>query len=126
VAQFVDGVCKRDAEARSTVADVFAAYLDWTLTNDIKQTMSKKGLWERLTRLSFGSHKDRTARYVYWPARAKLAVTHAGRYFSKYPTASRSHPFTYHGISKLNYPSELLCHHRKDRIIKHCGYRFTV
>ena len=93
MAQFVDGVCKRDAEARSTVADVFAAYLDWALTNDIKQTMSKKGLWERLTRLSFGSHKDRTARYVYWPARAKLAVTHAGRYFSKYPTAVSQPPF---------------------------------
>ena len=64
VAQFVDGVCKRDAEARSTVADVFAAYQNWALNNGIKQTMSQKGLRERLTRLGFGFHKDRTARYV--------------------------------------------------------------
>ena len=64
VAQFVDDVCTRDAEARSKAADVFAAYRDWALDNGIKQTMSQKGLRDRLTRLGFGYHKDSTARYV--------------------------------------------------------------
>ena len=64
VAQFVDDVCTRDAEARSKAADVFSAYQDWALDNGIKQTMSQKGLRDRLTRLGFGCHKDRTARYV--------------------------------------------------------------
>ncbi|MGE4612257.1 MAG: primase-like DNA-binding domain-containing protein [Paracoccaceae bacterium] len=64
VTQFVDDGCTRDAEARSTATDVFAAYRDWALDNGIKQTMSKKGLRERLTRLGFGCHRDRTARYV--------------------------------------------------------------
>ena len=64
VAQFVDDVCTRDAEARSTATNVFAAYQNWALDNGIKQTMSQKGLRDRLTRLGFGSHKDRTARYV--------------------------------------------------------------
>ena len=64
VAQFVDDVCTRDAEARSKAADVFSAYQDWALDNGIKQTMSQKGLRDRLTRLGFGYHKDSTARYV--------------------------------------------------------------
>jgi putative DNA primase/helicase len=64
VAQFVDDVCTRDAEARSKAADVFAAYQDWALDNGIKQTMSQKGLRDRLTRLGFGADKDRAARYV--------------------------------------------------------------
>ena len=64
MAQFVDDVCTRDAEARSKAADVFAAYQDWALDNGIKQTMSQKGLRDRLTRLGFGYHKDRHARYV--------------------------------------------------------------
>ena len=64
VAQFVDDVCTRDAEARSTATNVFEAYRNWALDNGIKQTMSQKGLRERLTRLGFGFHKDRTARYV--------------------------------------------------------------
>ena len=50
VAQFVDDVCTRDAEARSKAADVFAAYRDWALDNGIKQTMSQKGLRDRLMR----------------------------------------------------------------------------
>jgi putative DNA primase/helicase len=64
VAQFVDDVCTRDPQARSTAGEVFNAYRDWAFDNGIKQTMSQKGLRDRLTRLGFGYHKDRTARYV--------------------------------------------------------------
>ncbi|MDG1375929.1 MAG: hypothetical protein P8P56_02680 [Yoonia sp.] len=64
MAQSVDDVCTRNAEARSKAADVFAAYRDWALDNGIKQTMSQKGLRDRLTRLGFGADKDRAARYV--------------------------------------------------------------
>jgi len=64
VAQFVDDVCTRDADAKSTAADVFAAYRGWASDNGIKQTMSQKGLRERLTRLGFGERRDMKARYV--------------------------------------------------------------
>jgi putative DNA primase/helicase len=64
VAQFVDDVCTRDPQARSTAADVFAAYRDWAVQNGINKTTSQKGLRERLTRLGFGCHRDSTARYV--------------------------------------------------------------
>jgi putative DNA primase/helicase len=64
VAQFVDDVCKRDPQAKPTIGEVFTAYRDWAGQNGINKTMSKKGLRERLTRLGFGTDKDRVARYV--------------------------------------------------------------
>ena len=64
VAQFVDDVCTRDADARSTFADVFSAYKDWTLDGRIRQTLSKKAVRERLTRLGFGRDSDRDSVYV--------------------------------------------------------------
>ena len=64
VAQFVNDVCTRDADAMSKAADVFSAYKDWGLENGIKQTMTMKGLRDRLNRLGFGHHKDRVANYV--------------------------------------------------------------
>jgi putative DNA primase/helicase len=64
VAQFVDDVCTRDPQARSTIGEVFTAYRDWAGQSGIIKTMSKKGLRERLTRLGFGADKDRVARYV--------------------------------------------------------------
>ena len=64
VAQFVDDVCTRDADAKSATSEVFSAYKDWASGNGIKQTMSQKGLRGRLNRLGFGSGRDRTARYV--------------------------------------------------------------
>ena len=64
VAQFVDDVCKRDPQAKSTDGEVFTAYRYWAGQNGINKTMSKKGLRERLTRLGFGADKDRVARYV--------------------------------------------------------------
>jgi len=64
VAQFVDDVCTRDAEAKATSTEVFRAYQDWAASNGINKTMSQKGLRERLTRLGFGANKDRVARYV--------------------------------------------------------------
>ena len=64
VAQFVDDVCERDPDACSKASEVFEAYLSWALINGIKQTMSQRGLRDRLTRLGFGHRRDKTARYV--------------------------------------------------------------
>ena len=64
VAQFVDDVCERDPDACSKASEVFEAYLSWAQRNGIKQTMSQRGLRDRLTRLGFGQRRDKTARYV--------------------------------------------------------------
>ena len=64
VAQFVDDVCERDPDASSKASKVFEAYLNWAQGNGIKQTMSQRGLRDRLTRLGFGHRRDKTARYV--------------------------------------------------------------
>ena len=64
VAQFVDDVCNRDPQARSTAGEVFSAYRDWAVSNGINKTMSQKGLRDRLTRLGFGERRDMKARYV--------------------------------------------------------------
>ncbi len=73
VALFVDDTCQRDPDARTPAGDVFQAYKSWAADNGISKTMSQKGLRDRLTRLGFGSDRDRAARYVtglrvsYWP-----------------------------------------------------------
>ena len=64
VAQFVDDVCERDPDACSKASEVFEAYLSWAQRNGIKQTMSQRGLRDRLTRLGFGYRRDKAARYV--------------------------------------------------------------
>jgi putative DNA primase/helicase len=64
VALFVDEVCHRDPEARALSGDVFKAYTSWASDNGINKTMSQKGLRDRLTRLGFGSYRDKTGRYV--------------------------------------------------------------
>lgn len=64
VAQFVDDACSRNAGARSATAVVYFAYKDWANENGIAKTMSQKGLRDRLTRLGFGSERDKKARYV--------------------------------------------------------------
>jgi putative DNA primase/helicase len=64
VALFVDEACRRDPEARALSGDVFKAYTSWASDNGINKTMSQKGLRDRLTRLGFGSYRDKTGRYV--------------------------------------------------------------
>jgi putative DNA primase/helicase len=64
VALFVDEACHRDPEARTPVSLMFSAYKTWADENGIQKTMSKKGLRDRLTRLGFGTDRDRNARYV--------------------------------------------------------------
>lgn len=64
VAQFVDDCCEPIAGMMARASDVFTAYQNWAQANGIKATMSQKGLRERLTRLGFGSHRDKHARYI--------------------------------------------------------------
>ena len=60
----MDDVCERDPDASSKASEVFEAYLNWAQGNGIKQTMSQRGLRDRLTRLGFGHRRDKTARHV--------------------------------------------------------------
>ena len=64
VALFIDEVGHRDPGARILSGDVFRAYTSWALDNGINKTMSQKGLRDRLTRLGFGSYRDKTGRHV--------------------------------------------------------------
>jgi putative DNA primase/helicase len=64
VAQFVDDACQREAGAMTGSTQVFKAYQTWAEENGISKTMSQKGLRDRLTRLGFGTDKDRWGRYV--------------------------------------------------------------
>jgi putative DNA primase/helicase len=64
VALFVDEACQRVPDAKTLSGDVFRTYTLWASDNGINKTMSQKGLRDRLTRLGFGSHRDRTGRYV--------------------------------------------------------------
>jgi putative DNA primase/helicase len=64
VALFIDEVGHRDQDARVLSGDVFTAYTSWASDNGINRTMSQKGLRDRLTRLGFGAHRDKTGRYV--------------------------------------------------------------
>ncbi|MFT5005966.1 MAG: putative DNA primase/helicase, partial [Paracoccaceae bacterium] len=64
VAQFVDDNCQCSVGARAPVADVYRAYESWAMENGIGKKMSQKGLRDRLTRLGFGTDRDRNTRYV--------------------------------------------------------------
>jgi putative DNA primase/helicase len=64
VAQFVEDVCQRDPESRTSASDVFRAYQSWAQDNGIGKTVSAKGLRDRLTRLGFGAQKSGPTRYV--------------------------------------------------------------
>jgi putative DNA primase/helicase len=64
VAMFVDDRCARQAGARELASDLFAAYQDWAGKNGVRQTMSAKGLRDRMTKLGFGKHRDQYGRYV--------------------------------------------------------------
>ena len=64
VALFVDETCQRVPEGRTPSGEVFQAYTFWAAENGIAKTMSQKGLRDRLTRLGFGSDRDRAGRYV--------------------------------------------------------------
>jgi len=64
VAQFVEDVCQRDGESRTSAGDVFRAYQSWAQDNGIGKTVSAKGLRDRLTRLGFGAQKSGPTRYV--------------------------------------------------------------
>ena len=64
VAQFVEDCCVAQSEARAKVGDVFNAYIFWAAVNGIKKTMAQKGFRDRLTRLGFGTDRDRANRYV--------------------------------------------------------------
>ena len=73
VALFVEDACERDPMARTAAGDVYQAYRDWAAENGIAKTMSQKGLRDRLSRLGFGTDRDRRTRYV-----TGLTVTTAG------------------------------------------------
>jgi putative DNA primase/helicase len=64
VAQFVEDCCVAQCDARAKVGDVFKAYIFWADDNGIKKTMAQKGFRDRLTRLGFGTDRDRANRYV--------------------------------------------------------------
>jgi putative DNA primase/helicase len=64
VAQFVEDCCEAQGEGRAKVGDVYTAYNFWASENGISKTMAQKGFRDRLTRLGFGSDRDRASRYV--------------------------------------------------------------
>lgn len=64
VAMFVDEVCERDSYAQTPAKRVFEVYRAWAADSGIAKTVSMKSLRDRLTRLGFGSNRDRAARYV--------------------------------------------------------------
>lgn len=64
VAMFVEDCCSRRAGAKELASDLFSAYQDWASKQGVKQTMSAKGLRDRLTKLGFGKHRDQYGRYV--------------------------------------------------------------
>ncbi len=64
VAQFVEEACRTGTDMRSAIGDVYRVYKEWANQNGIRQTMSQKGLRDRLTRLGFGAQKAGSTRYV--------------------------------------------------------------
>lgn len=64
VAMFVEDRCVREVGAKEASSDLFTAYQEWAGKNGVKQTMSAKGLRDRLTKLGFGKHRDGLGRYV--------------------------------------------------------------
>ncbi|MGY6636931.1 MAG: DNA primase family protein [Erythrobacter sp.] len=64
VAQFVDDCCETAPGAMVRASDVFMAYDNWAQNNGIKTTVAARGLRERLTRLGYGAHRDKRARYI--------------------------------------------------------------
>ena len=64
VAMFVEDRCTRQTGAKELASDLFTAYQEWAGKNGVKQTMSAKGLRDRLTKLGFGKHRDQYGRYV--------------------------------------------------------------
>ena len=64
VEQFVEESCVPQCDARAKVGDVFKAYIFWADDNGIKKTMAQKGFRDRLTRLGYGTDRDRANRYV--------------------------------------------------------------
>lgn len=64
VAMFVEDRCTRQTGANELASGLFTAYQEWAGKNGVKQTMSAKGLRDRLTKLGFGKHRDQYGRYV--------------------------------------------------------------
>lgn len=64
VAQFVDDRCRAAAGERELAGELFSAYQEWAQKNGVKQTMSAKGMRDRMTKLGFGKHRDQWGRYV--------------------------------------------------------------
>jgi putative DNA primase/helicase len=64
VAMFVEDCCVRKEGHKELSGDLFAKYQEWAGKNGVKQTMSAKGLRDRLTKLGFGKYRDYYGRYV--------------------------------------------------------------
>jgi len=64
IAQFVESVCERDVLEKVQPTDLFDAYLDWTQSYGIKNTVSLRSFRNRLTALGFGNSRDNKSRYV--------------------------------------------------------------
>lgn len=64
VAMFVDEICERDDYGRTPISFIYQVYQRWAGDKRIGKTVSMKSMRDRLTRLGFGSDRDRTARYV--------------------------------------------------------------
>jgi putative DNA primase/helicase len=64
VALFVEECCERDSNTQATIGDVYRAYKAWAADSGIQKTVTLKSMRQRLTKLGFGTDRDRQARYV--------------------------------------------------------------
>ena len=64
VAMFVEDRCTREKGGQESAAALFSAYNEWAKENGVKQTMSQKGMRDRLSKLGFGAHRDGHGRHV--------------------------------------------------------------
>ncbi|QIG53802.1 hypothetical protein G6N82_06205 [Altererythrobacter sp. BO-6] len=64
VAMFVEEVCQRASHAQTPMSEVYTAYTTWAAASGIHRTVTVRTLRQRLTKLGFGTDKDRRARYV--------------------------------------------------------------
>ena len=64
VAMFVDEVCETSPDAEMGVGELYRAYQNWASDSGISKIVSKRSMRERLSRLGFGSDRNKHGRLV--------------------------------------------------------------
>ncbi|CAG34908.1 hypothetical protein, probably cold-shock inducible [Desulfotalea psychrophila LSv54] len=64
VQQFVEDCCEKSPYEEIESSTLFRAYRSWAETNGIRKMLSQKSFRDRLTRLGFGSKRNKQARLV--------------------------------------------------------------